>query len=163
MELPAPKPDSAGMALVWKLLQQMADASSHAQAPTYENGWGVAIKALVVVAAVGVLAVIGLCGVIFWIFRRWEAGQAAGIKALSTNKDATKREITELLKSELGNARAANAADTAELKRILSKHGNSISVIILDLAIVGQKLKIPMRSSPTHSNSETKEPPQEGG
>jgi len=156
-----PKPDSAGMALVWKLLQDMADAGQHAQAPTYENGWGVAIKALVVVAAVGVLAVIGLCGVIFWIFRRWESGQAAGIKALSATKDNTKKEVTEILKSELGNARAANAADTIEIKRQYKQLARSINLVVLDLAIIGQKLKIPMRSSPT--THENKNPAEEGG
>ncbi len=156
-----PKPDSAGMALVWKLLQDMADAGQHAQAPTYENGWGVAIKALVVVAAVGVLAVIGLCGVVLFIFRRWEAGQAAGIKALSATKDNTKKEVTEILKSELGNARAASAADTLEIKRQYKQLARSINLAIVDLAIIGQKLKLPMRSSPT--THDTKDPSEEGG
>lgn len=151
--------DTAGTRLVWDLLRDIANSGAHAQAPTQENGWGVAIKVLVVVAAVGVLAIIGLCGTILYIFRKWESGQAAGIKALSANKDATKREITELLKSELGNSRAANASDNAEIKRIYKQLSRSVNLVVLDLAIVGQKLKMPMRSSPTH---ETKDPPQEG-
>ena len=135
----------------------MADSSSHAQAPTDENGWGVLIKALIVILALGVLAVIGLCGVILFIFRRWEAGQAAGIKALSTNKDRTKQEITEILKSELGNARAANAADSAELKRLISKHSGAINTLMLDMAVIGHKLKIPIRSSPTKDSHQKEE------
>lgn len=152
-------PDSVGMAFVWNLLQNISEASVHAQAPTHENGWGVAIKALIVIGALGVLAVIGLSGAILFIFRRWEAGQALGIKALSANKDSTKKEITEILKSELGNSRAANAADTAELKRILKQHASSINLIVLDLAILGQKAKIGLRSSPIHIENQ---PPKEG-
>jgi hypothetical protein len=155
-ELP-PQADSAGIALVWELIRGLGETGGHAVAPTLENGWGFAIKAMVVLLALLVLAVLGLCGAILYIFRRWEAGQAAGIKALSTNKDKTKQEITDLLKSELGNARAANAADTAELKRLIGKHATSINTIVLDLALVGQKVKMPMRSSPI------KEPPKKEG
>jgi hypothetical protein len=155
-----PKPDSAGMALVWKLLQDMADAGHHAQAPTYENGWGVAIKALIVVMALGVLALFILSGAIVYIFRQWQASQNAGIAALSSSKDKAKQELLQILRTELGISRAANLADSAKIGAILEKHGDAINLIILDLALIGQKTKMHIKSTPT---KETKEPPQEGG
>lgn len=147
-----PAPDSAGMALVWGLIQGIANSASHAQAPTEENGWGVAIKVLIILLALLVLAILGLCGAVLLIFRRWERGQAKGIEALSQNKDSTKREITGLLKSELGNSRAANAADTAEIKAILTEHAKLLGFIVLDLVVLAQKAKVQLRSSPIHVN-----------
>jgi len=158
--LPTPSPDSAGMALVWKTLQDISDAASHAQAPTYENGWGVAIKALVVVMALGVVALFVLSGAIVYIFKQWKSSQDTGIAALSSSKDRAKQELMQILKTELGNSRAANLADSAKIGAILEKHGDAINLIILDLALIGQKTKMHIKSTPT---KETKEPPQEGG
>jgi hypothetical protein len=93
-----PKPDSAGMALVWKLLQDMADAGQHAQAPTYENGWGVAIKALIVISALGVVAIFFLGGVCIYLFKQWKSTQDSGIAALSSSKDKAKQELNQALK-----------------------------------------------------------------
>lgn len=156
--------DSTGMDFVWQHLDSLFEAANNAQEPTHENGWGVLIQTLIWVIGAGIvlgtIAVTVLCRTIVVIFRKWESGQAAGIKALSTSKDNTKKELTDILKSELGNSRAANAADNAEVKSILVGYGRAINTLILDIVVIGNKLKIPVRSSPT---TEFKDPPQEGG
>lgn len=151
-QLPA---DTTGAKLLWSLIEQLSHNGGNLS-PTTGNGYGVAWQALIVLLVLLVLAIISLCGALLYIFRRWERGQATGIKALATNKDNTKREITELLKAELGNARAANAADIIKIESILTDHGKLLGLVILDLAIVGHEIKIPMRSSP--SQIETKDP-----
>jgi len=152
--------DTTAVNALWRLIEGLSKASD-GLSPTSGNGFDFGLKTLVVLLALLVVAIFCLGGAILYIFKRWEAGQAAGIKALSNSKDATKREITELLKSELGNSRAANLADAKEFKAILERYGSIINHIVLDLALIGQKLKMEMRSSPT--NSGTKNPPQEGG
>lgn len=139
--------DTAGTKLLWTLIQELSQNGGNLS-PTTGNGYGVAWQALIILLVLLVLAIIGLCGALLYIFRRWERGQATGIKALSTNRDTTKREITELLKAELGNARAANAADIIKIESILTDHGKLLGLVIMDLAILGHETKIPMRSSP---------------
>lgn len=145
-----PSPDSVGVALVWNLVESLNTIASNAHSPTDENGWAFGIKVLIIFLALLVLAVFGLCGSIVFIFVGWRRQQSEGIKALSTNKDRTKQEITDLLRNELGRARDAATADNAEIKAILTKHGDTIGLVVLDLVVIAQKTKVQLRSSPTH-------------
>jgi hypothetical protein len=152
--------DTAGIATLWRLIEGLSHATEGVSPEsTGGEGFEFALKALVVLLTLLVLAIFCLGGAIIYIFKQWQRGQEAGIKALSTNKDKTKQEITELLKSELGNSRAANAADSAKLQRGIGELSNAVNLIILDLVVLAGKAKIPLRSSPTHI---TKEPPKEG-
>jgi hypothetical protein len=152
--------DTAGIATLWRLIEGLSHATEGVSPEsTGGEGFEFGLKALVVLLALLVLAIFCLGGAIIYIFKQWQRGQEAGIKALSTNKDKTKQEITELLKSELGNSRAANAADSAKLQRGIGELSNAVNLIILDLVVLAGKAKIPLRSSPTHI---TKEPPKEG-
>lgn len=148
-------PDTATVNNLWRLLHGLNEATE-GLSPTTGNGFELALKVLIFVLALLVVAVFAASGTVIWIFSKWRSDQAAGIKALSTSKDATKREITQLLRDELGNARAAAAADTKELRESIKQHSNLFGSVIVDLAILGQKLKIPMRSG-------HQPPPKEGG
>lgn len=152
--------DTAGIALLWRLIEGLSN-STQGVSPSSTGGEGFefGLKALVLLLALLVLAIFCLGGAILYIFKQWQRGQEAGIRALSSNKDKTKQEITELLKSELGNSRSANAADSAKIQLSLTNLANAVNLIILDLVVIGQKTKIPLRSSPTHIH---KEPPKEG-
>lgn len=160
VNLQLPTTDTAGVALLWRLIEGLSKASEGVS-PTATGGEGFefGLKALVVLLSLLVLAIFCLGGALLYIFKQWQRGQEAGIRALSSNKDKTKQEITELLKSELGNSRAANAADSAKIQLGLTNLGNAVNLIILDLVVIAQKTKIPLRSSPTHIH---KEPPKEG-
>lgn len=152
--------DTAGIALLWRLIEGLSN-STQGVSPSSTGGEGFefGLKALVLLLALLVLAIFCLGGSLLYIFKQWQRGQEAGIRALSSNKDKTKQEITELLKSELGNSRSANAADSAKIQLSLTNLANAVNLIILDLVVIGQKTKIPLRSSPTHIH---KEPPKEG-
>jgi len=152
--------DTTGIATLWRLIQDLShSANGVSPESTGGEGFEFGIKALVVLLALLVLAIFCLGGAIIYIFKQWQRGQEAGIKALSTNKDKTKQKITELLKSELGNSRAANAADSAKLQSGIGQLTSTVNLIILDLVVLAGKAKVPLRSSPTHI---TKEPPKEG-
>lgn len=140
--------DTTGRRVLWELIQ---DLSNHADIGPggSQSGFEFGTRAMVILLALLVLAILGLCGALLYIFRRWEKGQERGIKALATNRDSTKREITDLLKTELSNARSANAADLAKIELYLNEHRKLVHSILLDLAIIGHKLKLPIRSSPT--------------
>ena len=152
--------DTAGIALLWRLIEGLSN-STQGVSPSSTGGEGFefGLKALIILLALLVLAIFCLGGAIIYIFKQWQRGQEAGIRALSSTKDKTKQEITELLKSELGNSRSANAADSAKIQHSLTNLGNAVNLIILDLVVIAQKTKIPLRSSPTHIH---KEPPKEG-
>jgi hypothetical protein len=151
--------DTAGINTLFRLIQDLSNTAPR-MAQDSNGGFEFGIKTLVVLLLILVLAVIALSIVIGWVFVQWRKDQKAGVRALSTSKDATRKEITDILKTELGNARAANLADIAKIVLVLDKLGSSVNLIVLDLALIGHKLKMPMRSSPTEV---TKEPPKEGG
>lgn len=152
-----PTADTSGTALVWRLIESLNETAKHVS-PTNSSGgdgYSMALQTLVVLLALLVLAVFALSGAILWIFGKWRADQRAGIEALSKSKDTTKREITQLLKDELGNARAANASDFKELREIVKQHGDALNTVRVDLALIGQKVKIPIISA-------TKQPAKDG-
>lgn len=152
--------DTTGTKLLWKLIEQLSHDGGNLS-PTTGNGYGVAWQALVVLLVLLILAVVSLSIVIGWVFVQWRKDQKAGVRALASSKDATRKEITEILKTELGNSRAANLSDIARIEQLLGKLGGTIGHIVLDVAIIGHKLKLPIRSSPTEVV--TKDPPKEGG
>lgn len=147
--------DTTGVHALWRIIEQLSQQAATID-PNSSSDWAsFGLQALVILLALLVLAIFALSAAILWIFSKWRSDQAAGIKALSSSKDATKREITQLLRDELGNARAANAADFKELREVVREHGNALNTVRVDLALLGQKAKINILSA-------TKKPEKDG-
>lgn len=156
MELPT---DTTGVHALWRLIEGLSK-STDGVSPTSGNGYEVALKALIVLLALLVLAIVVLSGVILWGIIQSRKDQKAGIKALSTSKDTTKREIVAILQTQLASANAATVAANDKLADSIDKLGKSYNLINLDLVVIANKLKIPLMSLPSKSQNT---PPQEGG
>lgn len=144
-----PTPDSAGIKLLWQLLEGLSESGKGAQLPTPENGWGVAIEVFVIFFILLILAIFFLGSVLLWGIIKWRKDQASGIKALSSNKDSAKREIMGVLKEQLSSSAAATAAANKELTGSIKLLHDKYHLICLDLVVIAHKTKISLMSLPS--------------
>ncbi len=156
--LQLPTTDTAGVALVWRLIQGL-DNASHGMSPTSTGGEGFefGLKALIILLALLVLAIFALCGIVLYIFATWRKDQATGIKALSANKDATKREVVAILEKQLSYADAATTSANSQLRGEIKKLNSVYNLIRLDLVVIAQKCKISLMSLPSHKPTNNQE------
>lgn len=152
--LQLPTTDTAGVALVWRLIEGLSKASEGVSpSATDGSGFDFGLKALVVLLALLVLAIIAVGGIALYIFKQWQRGQADGIKALSSSKDSTKREVVGILEKQLSAADAATATANAQLRGEISKLNATYNLIRMDLVVIATKVKVPLMSLPSHRPS----------
>ncbi len=143
--------DTAGIATLWRLIQDLSNATKGVSPEsTGGEGFEFALKALVVLLTLLVLAIFFVGGVAIYFLRRWDRGQREGIKALSANKDAAKREIVGVLEKQLSASDAATTAANNELRGAIKQLNTSYNLIRLDLVVLAQKCKVSLMSLPSH-------------
>lgn len=156
--------DTAGIATLWRLIEGLSHATEGVSPEsTGGDGFEFALKALVVLLTLLVLAIFFVGGVAIYFLRRWDRGQREGIKALSANKDAAKREIVGVLEKQLSASDAATNAANNELRGAIKSLNASYNLIRLDLVVLAQKCKVSLMSLPSHkpTNQENFPPNQE--
>ena len=164
VNLQLPTTDTAGVALLWRLIEDLSRASEHVSPSSHgDEGFAFGLKALVVLLALLVLAVIAIGTGAIYFLKRWENGQREGIKALSSSKDTTKREIVGILEKQLSAADAATAAANAQLRGEISKLNATYNLIRLDLVVLATKSKVPLMSLPSHRPTNQVKEDQENG
>jgi len=161
--LQLPTTDTAGTALVWRMLENLSHSAESVGHEDDPDGISFVLKVLVFGLALLVLGIFSLSGILVVFARAYLKTQKEGMDALSKNKDNAKREIMGILEKQLSAADAANREAAARLRNELAQLDHAYNLISLDLVVLAQKCKVSLMSLPSHkpTNQENFPPNQE--
>ena len=151
--LQLPTTDTAGVALVWRMLENLSHSAESVGHEDDPDGISFVLKVLVFGLALLVLGIFSLSGILVVFARAYLKTQKEGMDALSKNKDNAKREIMGILEKQLSAADAANREAAARLRNELAQLDHAYNLIRLDLVVLAQKQKISLMSLPSHKPS----------
>lgn len=153
VNLQLPTTDTAGTALVWRMLENLSHSAESVGHEDDPGGISFVLKVLVFGLALLVLGIFSLSGILLVFARAYLKTQKEGMDALSKNKDNAKREIVAVMEKQLSSADAANREAAARLRNELAQLDHAYNLIRLDLVVLAQKQKISLMSLPSHKPS----------
>ena len=153
VNLQLPTTDTAGVALLWRMLENLSHSAESVGHEDDPDGISFVLKVLDFGLALLVLGIFSLSGNLLVFARAYLKTQKEGMDALSKNKDNAKREIVAVMEKQLSSADAANREAAARLRNELAQLDHAYNLIRLDLVVLAQKQKISLMSLPSHKPS----------